>query len=1061
MSSDYEAIRCEHIEEYGKATKHLELLKLLYTERTHFIFELLQNAEDAHATAVSFTLTPDRLVVCHDGRSFNERDVRGICGVADSGKDELTAIGRFGIGFKSVYAYTTAPEVHSGDEHFRVRDYVRPEYAPWSGEDLSDRTVFVLPFDRDDIPSAQAYQEIRDGLLNLNVVTLLFLRQLIGISVAVDGEGIRLERISGADHRSVELLRYRNGKITDHPYWWVFRRELDHLGLPGKRVEIAFKLTGAGAEAKVEPLPQSPLVAYFPTEKLTNLGFLLQAPLRTTPARDNVPEHDQDNIRLINEAAALLVEAVELLRDERRLDLEVFRSLPINADLFPEQSMLRPLFDALREALRSRRLLPSADGGYVAADELRLARTSAVRDLLTPQQLAILSGASRPLSWPTEQLTDRHPLWNFLVDEMGVEEIRPEWLVNQLDEKFLQSTDDEWLIRFYALLDDNPRLWDKPLHSRLRPGPARNLPLIRLEDGSHTPPFGPDGTANAYLPAPGHAPSRFPTVRRTIADDPRARSFLEKLGLAVPDIVDEVTTMVLPRYAEGTVEVDSEDHEGDLQRIQRALEDTPDRRAADLVQQLSQTPFLRANNEHHPAYVFRTPAECYWHDDELRHYFAPWPHAWFVDPAYGQAYRDTLIRVGVADRVRVTSREPNQRGHVILRSEHGDHKRGLDGFDPGLQIHGLEAALQHPELNRSAHVWNQLLAPRAERLRGTVGSSGRQEYIDSTLHEKDTEPYRLATSHAWIPTRDGRFARPHDVKLPDLPEELGKHHVLAEVLGLIKTVVEVASKELGLPAHLLQFLKENPEARRELEQSYNSTTSVDEEEQLSEPEPTGPAELDYAAALEDAFSSAAAGSPASGQAAAVDTAGEINVPSMRQERTVAEIESDMENEPAPTERFDLKPRKVWVSKRRGAREFLQEQYAGRCQICETEAFPKRDGTPYFEAHYLVPHTAAAWIGRPGNVLSLCANCLARLQHGHVHADDLLEQIRSWKALAEGGVGDNTLRLSLSGLPTGITYTEKHLFDLREMVNLGRLTTGSGADPDAPAGLPTEPEFRSD
>src|SRR2546426_7489451 len=39
----------------------------------------------------------------HHGAPFTEGDVRGICGIAESTKD-LTAIGRFGIGFKSVYA---------------------------------------------------------------------------------------------------------------------------------------------------------------------------------------------------------------------------------------------------------------------------------------------------------------------------------------------------------------------------------------------------------------------------------------------------------------------------------------------------------------------------------------------------------------------------------------------------------------------------------------------------------------------------------------------------------------------------------------------------------------------------------------------------------------------------------------------------------------------------------------------------------------------------------------------------------------------------------------------
>ena len=121
MPADYAKIRDENIARYGWDTAVLDLLGHLYSERTHFIFELIQNAEDAGATALAFELFGDRLEVRHDGRPFTEADVRGVCGVAQSGKSgDLTKIGQFGIGFKSVYAYTATPRVHSGAEHFQI-----------------------------------------------------------------------------------------------------------------------------------------------------------------------------------------------------------------------------------------------------------------------------------------------------------------------------------------------------------------------------------------------------------------------------------------------------------------------------------------------------------------------------------------------------------------------------------------------------------------------------------------------------------------------------------------------------------------------------------------------------------------------------------------------------------------------------------------------------------------------------------------------------------------------------------------------------------------------------
>ncbi len=61
MPTDYDEIRAENISRYGWDTAVLELLGQLYSDRAHFIFELIQNAEDAGATELTFELFDDRL----------------------------------------------------------------------------------------------------------------------------------------------------------------------------------------------------------------------------------------------------------------------------------------------------------------------------------------------------------------------------------------------------------------------------------------------------------------------------------------------------------------------------------------------------------------------------------------------------------------------------------------------------------------------------------------------------------------------------------------------------------------------------------------------------------------------------------------------------------------------------------------------------------------------------------------------------------------------------------------------------------------------------------------
>ena len=73
--------------ENGFEDSILRLLSDLYPDRAHFIFELLQNAEDARASRVKFQLAEEELIVRHNGhRLFDSQDVDSITSIANSTK---------------------------------------------------------------------------------------------------------------------------------------------------------------------------------------------------------------------------------------------------------------------------------------------------------------------------------------------------------------------------------------------------------------------------------------------------------------------------------------------------------------------------------------------------------------------------------------------------------------------------------------------------------------------------------------------------------------------------------------------------------------------------------------------------------------------------------------------------------------------------------------------------------------------------------------------------------------------------------------------------------------
>ena len=112
-----------------------------YSDQAHFIYELLQNADDACATNARFILEENRLIFAHNGtRHFSvsnpanedidsERktlgDINAITSIANSNKTGAS-IGKFGVGFKAVFQYTSTPHIYDPSFKFKIERFIVP-----------------------------------------------------------------------------------------------------------------------------------------------------------------------------------------------------------------------------------------------------------------------------------------------------------------------------------------------------------------------------------------------------------------------------------------------------------------------------------------------------------------------------------------------------------------------------------------------------------------------------------------------------------------------------------------------------------------------------------------------------------------------------------------------------------------------------------------------------------------------------------------------------------------------------------------------------------------------
>jgi hypothetical protein len=161
----------------------LELLsKELYAKDTHFVLELIQNADDNNyddgvIPEIKFKLENQVLIVRNNEKGFANENVESICRAGKSTKKKEKKqgyIGEKGIGFKSVFKASDAPQIHSNGFHFNfktadkddVLGFVVPHWIEnpptWC---TGEGTTIILPAKIDKPYDKKLYENLKPELL--------------------------------------------------------------------------------------------------------------------------------------------------------------------------------------------------------------------------------------------------------------------------------------------------------------------------------------------------------------------------------------------------------------------------------------------------------------------------------------------------------------------------------------------------------------------------------------------------------------------------------------------------------------------------------------------------------------------------------------------------------------------------------------------------------------------------------------------------------------------------------------------------------------------------------
>jgi len=545
-----------------------------YSDQAHFVYELLQNADDVKATQVYFKLSKSGLICSHNGLiKFNITDpdkegdisnlghINSITSIGNSSKsghasdarDNEFKIGKFGMGFKAVFRYTDTPHIYDDNFSFKIK-FIVPYLLE---DDLIGRkkgdTAFYFPFDKPNQLPEDCFKEIADKLKSL-CNPLLFLRNLNWIEVEIDDDfvGYYKKEIIGSDDKDalnvqkIKLTYSQNyddsSNDTKHEYFYVFSKYIQPYEF-GLDTTLSCSIAYCVDEDKnVLYDKKFPAYCFFPTTEVTELKFIIHAPFQLNNSREGIKDNDW-NTYCIQEIAKLTASSLLICKENKYILINdrFFNVLPINSQDFPESSRFYPIYQEVLNKLKTQPLLPVNNGEtYTRFSDAYLADSNFTRKLLAQNDSQPLKDLvnNQSASWVFSNVTgSQSDLWKYVKDNLVQEVIDSDKLARRLKKDFIEKQTDDWLMDLYAFLHERPSIY-----------PTVKVKPIFIEESSSRRAIAafdlhaPDSKPQIYLSS--SVSNSYTTIKKCFEEDEKSLAFFRAIGINHPDIHDEMAEFI-------------------------------------------------------------------------------------------------------------------------------------------------------------------------------------------------------------------------------------------------------------------------------------------------------------------------------------------------------------------------------------------------------------------------------------------------------------------------------------------------------------------------------------
>lgn len=1020
-----------------------------YPDPAHFIYELLQNAEDMNASQVTFQLHEDKLIFEHDGtkRDFNIEDIEAITSKGKSPKaDDLTQIGKFGMGFKAVYVYTNTPEIHSGDFHFRIEHIIVPDNnnvtdPVWIQNTKQDRhTQFIFPFDNPNKSADDAVKEIiEEGFDKLNETALLFLTHIRTIHYYLpDGsEGyISIES-------KIQNIRFLYSITVKKPnadktvtYWARFSddcpimvndKDSNSKAVKSFPVSIAYKLNKS--ETDIFTLDSSligKVCLFFPTEMDSLLHFHINAPFASTVARDVIlskGDEGEANEKLISKLADLTAESLHWLKKAKMLDYAAYSTLPALRDYDNQPNSSYKIFATrIKTEFENSELFITETDTYCALTAA-LRASKDIKTVLPAQNIENLYGKYWiPTFLPANFSTDKERrLANFIM-QFSVAEYTIEDFINSLetdntffDELLSTQHDTEYFKTLYYLLSQSKdrevnRFYSflsttKPTRNEI----LQNVSFLLCEDGQlHSIKdslyLKTDYKPKHYLKHPVYIKLSF----KNTAQDRAIKQFLLSLGVKEMSELEDMSAGL------------SNDNESVLivwLDILKQFKENPD----SILQYKEQKIFLARKSI--DSKIFRVCAtDCCWAKEIAFFYDDKFI---FAEDCYADIndniteIKEIFIKLGGKVNPKIINKylddsyplfsllkRGRERYDTCVRTDYG-----IDEFD----WNKLTIIKSNSLLNEALILWKLVLRNNNQKFLHIVYQANSSAALQNNL-ESSLVYYLKRT--AWVPTKNGKYKCPYELTDEDLLDEFKYENqslLLIEIskkpndtVELLKNkdiqdenILAFAELDPNTQAYLLTYAQQLQEQNRKQGKSLAELAATSDRTQIPEEDND-----DY------------------------EVVRKLKNIDKRRLKLEQEFNDRDESPTVPLKKLQF----VLEKPNTDEKVFVKNEYNSKCQICGNEGILTSKGKRYFEAINIfntgkLDDSLQIKFDLGWNTLCLCPNCAAKFKYSQLTISGLIEQVES---IDISNIQNEfiDIPITLECKPAIIHFTTKHLLALQ-------------------------------